>query len=169
MGVTSPTTHFVAAFGFDGELVGLARRNTSELSPKWIEKCEQLLIQEGETFKASFGKTLEHIEVHLASESGLGLGTFYVNGHVFLSTAYLTGKNRDEEGKVIGMFIESLRRVERVRLANGSEPFETMRTLRERPLHIAVFWADPAISAQDEELAKELSMHFAAAYFKRTV
>jgi hypothetical protein len=138
---------FIAPFALDGELMGLARWHVSDLSPKWIDVCRKLLQQHGSVFRVSFGQMFGHFEVKLTSSGGAGFGVFYAN---------------DE----IDMFLESLRSTSIVQRVKACEQaFAKMLEISERPLNIVVAWANPNVARQDYELVKELSTHFAAAFF----
>lgn len=101
----------------------------------------------------------------MTSANGAGLGIFYAHGDIALSTAYLRGDDRNAEDELISMFVSSLRRLKTVQGSQGNDlPFEQVFSLNERPLHVVVVWANPKISADDQELIRELSNHFAGAF-----
>ena len=156
---------FVAPFAPDGELVGVAAWDLASLSPRWLSLCEAMIRSLGPNFRSPLAGPLGHLEVRLTSAAGTGLGTFLANGRLMASAAYQRGADVAVEQEVVRMFIESLRRAAPVQHATTSDqPFEAMATLRDRPLQIVVPWADPAASAQDEQLVRELANHFAAAF-----
>lgn len=159
---------FAAPFAVDGELVGIGRWEVAALSLEWLLVCEEMIRNNGACFRASFGQMLSHIEVKLTSASGPGLGMFYAHSRLILSTAYLSGYDPAAEQKVVGMFIESLRRVDLVHHAKATnQPFAAMATIAERPLHVVIPWPVEDVSEPDQELVRELANHFAAAYLCR--
>lgn len=159
------TTFFVAPFAADGELLGVGAWQLSDLSPKWLNFCEVMLRDLGPVFRTSLGGPLSHLEIKLTSADGAGLGIFYAHGQIAVSTAYLRGQDANAELAVLRMFIVSLRQVDMVKnFQINSSPFESVLSVRERPLHVVVVWGNPNISNQDQELIRELSNHFAGAF-----
>ena len=162
------STFFLAPFAYDGELMGVGTFKLSELSPKWLGICEAILAHEGEVFRVSLQEALSHLEIQLTSSNGIGLGTFYAHGHVALSTSYLRGDDFDAESELLQMFVSSLRQVNLVQNARVNDlPFQQVFGMKERPLYVVVAWANPKISAEDQELIRELSNHFAGAFLCR--
>ena len=165
----TPRDHFFSApFAFDGESQGIGEWELSALSPRWLDVCEQLLRQHGPVFRTSLGHKLSHLEIELTSARGAGIGTFRAHNRVVISTGYLRGQDAVADSEVVQMLINSLRRVPIVQSAKSTpSPFEEMKSIVERPIHLIVAWADPNVSEQDEELVRELANHFAAAYLCR--
>jgi hypothetical protein len=162
----NPGTHWVAPFALDGELLGVELVRADALSPKWLDVCRHFLDAHGPVFRASFGQMLQHLELKLTSQAGHGLGTWYANQQIVVSTAYLNGRDHRAEMDMLAMFVDSLRRNDAVQQAKATpQPFAQMATPDQRPLHVVVVWANPAVSDQDTELVRELSTHFAAAFF----
>jgi hypothetical protein len=119
----------------------------------------------GASFRTALDQNLSHLEIALTSFGGVGVATFYAHGNIAASHAFCTGGNRTAEDEVLRMFVDSLRRVDVVRKAQVTErPFEAALTIEERPLWVVVAWGNPAVSAQDEQLIRELGVHFAAAF-----
>ncbi|MFS2205191.1 hypothetical protein [Variovorax sp. Varisp36] len=159
------TSFFVAAFGIDGEFVGIKKESLDSLSDKWIYICRDYLRHYGEDFDVPWSGNLSHIRTKFTSEAGAALATFSVDGKIASSIALSTGFSKEAELLVLKMFANSLRRIEIVKnSAKSSEPFEEIFSIDDRPLMILVQWADPEISEQDLHLIRELSLHFAAAY-----
>lgn len=158
----------VAAFSFDGELIGTGTRQLDQLSPRWLSACDVMLRENGDVFRGSLGAQLSHIEIQLTSADGTGLGMFFVNGTLALSTAYFPGKSASTESSVMSLFVNSLRNTPRVMEAAESPlPFEALLSVGNRPLAALVFWAPNDVDEGDHELVQELSTHFAGAYLCR--
>ena len=155
----------IAAFGFDGELLGTKTHHVNQLSPRWLSVCEALLRECGEVFRRSMGAQLAHIEIQLTSSNGAGLSMFYVNGVLALSLVLFRGENEEAESTVGRMFVDSLRNSRVVQEATDSpRPFEDLLHLKMRPLFALVVWPPDQLSEVDADLVRELSTHFAAAY-----
>jgi hypothetical protein len=152
--------YHVAVFLPDGSLEGLAKRDVSDLSPKWLQTFSDFLRANGEVFRASLGGPLGNIDIKLTSTSGAGLGMFFVNGQLGVSTAYFSGANPASEAEIQTMFVASLRKSQPA----GSKAFGALLSITQRPLYVAVVWANPAISEDDHDLLSEMSDHLAAAF-----
>ena len=154
----------IAAFAPDGELQGTGVWRLSQLSPRWLAVCADLL-RKGDAFHAPLSGALSHLSVKLTSGNGAGLGMFFVNENLATSTAYFRGENSKAEAQVLDMLLDSLRSTPLVRVAtSSSRPFEAFRTLSQRPLNVVVPWGSSEISEADHRLVRELSNHFAGAY-----
>jgi len=161
---------FVAPFAFNGELMGIGKCEVSELSLKWLDICRAILNDHGPVFRVSLGDSLSHLEIKLTSANGAGLGIFYAHSEIELSTAYLSGDDPKSENDILSMFVSSLRKSNVVQNSQiNSLPFEEVFSVKERPLHIVVVWANPKISDEDQELIQELSSHFAGAFLCQRV
>ncbi len=57
-------------FAIDGEMIGLATWRLADLSPRWLSACQQLLEENGPSFRVSLGQTLDHLEINLTSADG---------------------------------------------------------------------------------------------------
>jgi hypothetical protein len=161
-----PDGFYIAPFGIDGKLEGLEFWKASRLSAKWLTACGQFLDEQGFVFDASWPGNLSHIQTRFTSASGAAIVTFMTSGRVAASILLASGYAPAAEHEVIGMFIESLRHVELVRVASGALPsFERVRSISERPLMVVVPWPDPAIPERDHQIVRELALHLAAAFF----
>jgi hypothetical protein len=165
----SPITNFCgAAFAADGELLGTRTRPISELSPKWLKICDELIEFHGPVFKTSLGQNLSHIGVSVTSASGAALCTFSVHGSVTLTTAYFLGMFPSAESELQAVMLASLRNTHLVQAAAESDkPFESLLGLQQRPLCVFVFWAPDGVSEQDNDLVREFGEHLAGAFFMR--
>jgi hypothetical protein len=158
----------VAAFGFDGELIGTGTRQLDQLSPRWLSACDVMLRENGAVFRKSLGAQLSHIEIQLTSADGAALGMFFVNGALAISAAYFRGESATIEASVMSMFVDSLRNIPAVQEAAESPlPFEALLSVETRPLVALVFWAPSDVNEGDHDLVRELSTHFAGAYLYR--
>jgi hypothetical protein len=157
----------IAPFAADGASLGTGFWHFSKLSPKWIETCRGFLVAHGASFRASWGQQLDRIDTKLTAANGAGIGTFYVDGIPAASTLYLSGANEAVDEEVRQLFIGSMLNVQAVRAcASTPTPFSSIRAIRDRPLCVVVVWQDERISDEDSALVRELSNHFAAAFFQ---
>ncbi len=156
---------FTAAFGADGELIGVLQRGLSNLSPRWLQFCRGLLAQGGEAFRTALPEPLDRLEVKFTAASGAAIATFSVSGQLAASAAYLRGDDSGAERELLGLFVESLRRSAVVRQCQASpEPFQSVFGLSQRPLHVVVPWGNPQVAEQDDDLVSELGNHLAAVF-----
>lgn len=166
--MVGPASFEIAAFGFDGDLLGTATRHVSALSQRWLTVCSELLEDYGEVFRRSMGAQLSHIEIQLTSANGAGLGMFYVNGALALSVGLFRGVSEETESAVFNMFVDSLRNSGVVQVATDSaRPFDDLLQLKKRPLFALVAWPPDGLGEIDADLVRELSTHFAAAFLCR--
>ncbi|WP_395027824.1 hypothetical protein [Comamonas odontotermitis] len=166
--MVGPASFEIAAFGFDGDLLGTATRYVSTLSQRWLTVCSELLEECGEVFRRSMGAQLSHIEIQLTSANGAGLGMFYVNGALALSVGLFRSDSEETESAVLNAFVDSLRNSRVVQAATDSpRPFDNLLQLKKRPLFALVAWPPDELSETDADLVRELSTHFAAAFLCR--
>jgi hypothetical protein len=157
---------FIAPYAPDGEFLDIGFWKYTQLSLPWIENCKAFIGTCRQTCKTTWEGLLERVETTLTSASGAGLATFYVDNVVDISCAFASGMNSDADLECIRLFVESLRRVDFVRQASLlAEPFESIKTIPNRPLTAVVVWPQPAITDGDHQILRELSTHFAAAFF----
>lgn len=159
----------VAVFTADGALEGTGTQRVAALSKKWIDVCRGMLAECGPKFRVPLGP-LRHLEVGLTSSDDIGVGMFFANSHIALSTLYL-GKQSGPEAaaELMEMFLASLRRAMPVAAQQHERPaFSDLTEIHERPLYAVVVWANPAVSEDDYQLLREFSTHFAAAFFGLT-
>ena len=163
----SSETLCIAAFAADGELVGTGRWTVSDLSPNWVEVCHRLLRENGPSFRVSFDRPLDHIEVKVASAAGSALCSFFANGEIVLSSACVSGLAESADREVLELFRQSLLRVPLVHPMAGARPFHRLFSLSERPLVAVVCWGNPGVSDEDNHLVRELGVHLAGAFFSQ--
>jgi hypothetical protein len=158
--------YFVAAFGVDGQLVGVRPRSASQLTPGWLGFCRKLLTDGGPVFQCVMPqKELQHIALRFTSAEGAALVKFEVRGALATTAVALKGLNTAAEAEVLGMWVESMRRVRIVQeAAKEKTPFQTAFSLTERPVYIVVPWPDRRITEPDRQLVQELENHLAAAF-----
>ena len=144
--------YFVAPFAPDGEPIGVAGRLLSELSPKWLGFCHELLASKGEAFRCAIPlPPLQHITLQVTAGSGTALVSFLVNDQPASSAVALTGQDPAAEADVLRMFVDSMRRVPLVQqTAATGKPFESLFTLAVRPVYVVVLWANPRISREHQ-------------------
>lgn len=160
----APIIH-VAAFAFNGELVGEGQWRLNDLNARWLATCRAFLAAHGPSFTSAFPAPLDHLELKLTGAQGAALATYSVHGQVAASAAYLRGENLTAEQALLEMFVQSLRRTPIVQQSQSdAAPFGAVLELRARPLHVVVSWGTSAISDDDHELVTELGNHMAAAF-----
>jgi hypothetical protein len=161
--VTSTPDYFIAPFAPDGELIAVAGRSLSELSPQGLQFCRKLLEENGPVFHIFVPKPgLEHIRLQITSNSSATLVSFTIRGHAATSAVALRGTDTACEAEILRMFVDSMRRVPFVQQAAASAaPFEAAFRLAQRPLYIVVLWASPAISDGDLGRVQELENQLA--------
>lgn len=162
------STFHIAAFGVDGDLVGMDMWSSERLSGKWLAICKEYLDRHGSAFDEPWSGPLSHLRTKLTAARGAALVTFSSNGSIVSSLALASGKSEETEKSVLEMFVNSLRQTQPVRVAARTQaPFQQVLQIAERPLMIVVPWAHESISEQDHALVRELSIHLAAAFFLR--
>lgn len=165
-GMSRPKGFFVAPFAPDGELLEIGFWQASQLAPKWLDACRRFLDSNGQNFRASWGQQLDHIETKLTADCGAAIGSFYSGGEMAISTLYLSGTAPTVDDEVTELFLRSMRGVGLVKAAQTSaKPFESILTIGDRPLTVVVVWENPAVTESDAQVIRELSLHFAAAFF----
>ena len=166
--MTPRPDYFVAPFTPGGDLIAVAGRSVSELSPRWLDFCRGLLRERGPVFHEPVPlPPLSHITLRFTSVDGAALVGLTVHGNAVSSAIALRGENPVTETDALKMFVESLRAVPLVKqAAEGASPFEAAFGLNERPLYVVVPWADPQIADGDQQLVMELENHLAAAFLR---
>jgi hypothetical protein len=155
----------VGSFAVDGELVEQGQVQHSQLSARWLTMCREVLLEHGPSFRIDLQGPLCHLGVKLTSDGGTGLGEFYVHGQLVLSTAYFSGTSPNSDAEVQAMLIASLRgTVAVMRFASNPLPFESIQGIVDRPLVVAISWP-VAVPDQMHSQVRELSLHFAGAFF----
>jgi len=162
----SPTnkTYYVAPFVFNGEFLGVAEWNVSDLSVRWLGFARELLCASGSSFKCSLPDPFERVSLKFTSTQGAALVNFELDGMPAASSVYLRGDNMVTELEVLQMFVKSMRGVEAVRRTQAtSEPFNEIFSVTERPLHIVIPWPT---DEKNDSIIRELNNHFAVAFFQ---
>lgn len=158
----------VAPFGINGELEGSEYREIDSLSRKWLAICQQYLTIHGDVFDAPWGGNLSHVRTRMTAINGHAIVGFSVLDVPAVSVALASGVSPASESEMLGLFVNSLRKIDRVtHTAESGKPFEQVYGIRERPLMIVVAWPESAISVQDHALVRELAIHTAGAFFAR--
>lgn len=155
----------IAAFAPDGALEGRGTRNVADLSEKWIGFCRSLIDANGLVFDRLLTMSLAHIGIKCSGIHDAALVTISVHDRTQTTFALIRSDSKSAT-QVLAMFVDSVRRnASRQQLAPAAAPFGEMLGIEERPLMALVIWCDPAISDQDNDLVRELGLHFAAAFF----
>lgn len=158
---------YVAAYTADGTGKGVVFREFTELSGRWLLACRDFLRNRPASFDAAWQGELAHLSTRVTMAAGVALVAFKVRGTPAASVLLARGENEAAEVELVGMFIESLRRVKLVQtFAAGPEPFDSLRNLEERPLMVMVPWPYEDIAEEDMALVQELSTHLAGAFLE---
>src|SRR5215813_3980005 len=108
-----------------------------------------------------------HIRTRLTSARGAGLCAVYVNDHIAWSSLLLRGNDRGAELATSKMYVNSLQRTDFLQVfAALPEPFAEVLSMSERPLMAFVPIPDEAVSDQDYDVVRELSLHLASAFLR---
>lgn len=163
----SAADYHVALFAPDGSLTRVAPCSVSVLSPRWMDFWRQVLGTYGRVFKTAIPiPPLSHIEVRFTGGDGWALVGFTVQGQPVTSAVALTGRNPAGEAEVLQAFVDSLRRTRAVRTFITDEPpFQAVFSVTQRPLYVAVIWANPSVNDEDHETVIEFESHLAGVYF----
>jgi len=157
----------VATFTIDGSLEGKGRWMYRDLSAKWSNICDELLRAKGVNFNYTWSGPLSHIRTRLTSVRGAALCTIYVNGHTNIMSLLLRGHNDGAERDMSRMWVSSREKLHLVQAVTTlSEPFAEILSLSERPLMAVVPVPDGSISDQEQDEARELSLHLASAFLR---
>ena len=157
----------ILPFSPDGDPVGRGIWRSSQLSPKWLAICEDVLLKRGMIFDAAWQDDLSHIRTKFTSASGAAVVSFFAHHAIASSLLLLSGISPQAEREISGMFVESLRRTNAVTAAGtGVQPFSQINSITDRPLMVVIPWPSDGVSATDHDLVRELGVHLAAAFFK---
>jgi hypothetical protein len=157
----------LAAFDATGELVGQTSFDPAQLSPKWLQFCDELLTANGERFAVNLPVPLNRIALRFTAASGAAMATFSASGHLANSILLLSGHEPDADNEVRQMFHQSISAsISRLGLTRNPSPFRDLVNIAKRPLACVVAWGSSHVSDEDDSLVKELSWHLAAAFFE---
>lgn len=135
----------IAHYALDGESLGVATRNSADLSQQWMDVCSQFFDTHGPIFSESMGGTLSRYMVKCTA----GMFEFRVaESRVFVG-AVLVGRNEEQDralAKVLALHVKSV---------DVPTP---------RPLFVVVNLLNQEVTQNDQHAMFELAVHFAAAY-----
>jgi hypothetical protein len=158
---------FVGAFSLLGDFEGQSARRYENLSEKWIGLCRELLVELGTTFDYRWSNQLSHLRTKLTSAKGVGICTIFIKEQVAASMLLMTGKDELAEQAVIRMHQSSLRdSVPLIATGQDDGGFSRIASIVERPLMVVVPFPNKSVSEEDQDIVREISWHFAAAYFQ---
>lgn len=161
---THPGFH-IAPFSADGSCCGVGFWKNSDLSPRWIAAANDFLAANGPVFRKNWDGVLGDYETHLTSAQSCALATFLAKGRIVVSTLLLSGLQPQAEAELQVLFASSMQRLPTV--PASTSVLEGIRRITDRPLSIVFITADPQVSDQENDIVRELSTHFAAAFFNR--
>lgn len=158
---------FVASFSAFGEFVGTGWWRYEKLSKKWTARCRELLVGLGESFDYRWSAELSNLRTKLTAAKGTGLCTFFIGDQVVCSMLLLIGINERAERDAMHMFASSLQgNIPSSMSEQVGGSFFKMTSIAERPLMVVVSFPNESMSEQDQDIVRELSWHFAAAFFQ---
>lgn len=153
----------VRHLAFDGEELGTATIDTSELSEKWLAVADNLL-NDGPIFTRTLGSTLGHYEIKCTA----GICEFLVSGAPAFFVMLLPSDAEDQNQKLFEVFAAQLTSSLPVKEEYSDiEAFlENIASVAERPACVVINWFNAHIAPRDQEAMFQFVCHFAAAYFK---
>jgi hypothetical protein len=156
----------VLPFAIDGASVGKGYWEESQLSQHWLSFCRDFLKGNGPALERSLPGNLSDIGIKFTSGSGAALLTLTVQGRLIVSSVMVSGHSPTADAEVARMFVESLTRMTRGRVPElQNVPFSDLLTAAERPLIALVHWPDDNVTEDLDEMIRELTLHFAGAFF----
>ncbi len=158
----------IAPFSPAGPLTEPAFCGFSILSPEWVANCRTFLREHGPVFQASWGQPLGNISTKLTSSDGAGLGTFFLDQKPILFTHYLSGLDEDIDADVTAMFTEMIRNILTLEVKQGPGLLRDIPRLSQRPLLSVFVMPNDRLGEEDFNMIRELSTHFAAAFFQES-
>lgn len=154
----------VAAFVIDGTSEGQSKWNLSSLSPKWIDLCSGLIRTSGPILDHTLEGPLSHLRVQCTFANGTALITISVHGRPVSLAAFASGMSSTADLDTLTMFATSIAQASAGFHASNDGAFADLPAIPYRPLLAVVPWPDDLITDQEHTLARELMMHFAAAF-----
>jgi hypothetical protein len=158
---------FVAAFSAFGHFEGVGSWEYQKLSAKWIGLCRELLDELGDSFDYRWSDNLAHIRTKFTSAQGAGICTIFVNDLTASSILLMSGYNEGVERDVAKVFISSVHTpLLSSPLGRAEAGFSEIKAISDRPLMVVVPFPSQEISADDQEIVRELGWHMAAAFLQ---
>jgi hypothetical protein len=158
---------FISVFSAFGDFEGKGWWGYEKLSEKWTALCRDLLVNLGEVFDYQWSDQLSHVRTKLTSAQGVGVCTIFIKDQVVSSMLLMAGKNEAAEQDAVSMYVSSLRdTVPSSMLKQVDGTFSEVASIAERPLMVVVPFPNNEVSEQDQDIVRELSWHFAAAFFQ---
>jgi len=165
---TNVSSFFVAPFAIDGEAVGLGETRLANLSQRWLDFCAQILDSNGMVFRITLPAPFDRIALRFTASAGTALVSFFVDGQLVVSAAFLSGDDLSAEKELLGLFVASLQRTDVVQQSRSvAAPFSEVFGLAKRPLQVVVPCVTPDISDEDHTVVQQLCTHLAGTFFCR--
>ena len=158
-----PPFFTVAPFAIDGAPEGQAKWSVTDLSPKWIDLCSRLIVQNGAIVDHSLDGPLSHLRVQCAYGNGAALITIAVHGRPVSMAAFASGNSSAADMDTLAMFAATIAQASAGFHKSNDRAFSALPAIADRPLLTVVPWPDDLISDQEHALARELMLHFTAA------
>ena len=160
----------IAAFAFDGELVGQDFWPDSEFDEQTLDEVGAFLSRHGPVFEAHGTGDRSAVRTKFTSASGTALATVFCRAELVCSLLIMSGQCPAADQTLAGMFIDSVARSSlALQAAESSTPFAAIRTLDQRPLVVVVTWPVNAVTDGEHRLIRTHSLHLAAAFLRRTL
>ena len=144
-------TFSLSHYAPDGELLGSAEFSISQLSPRWLSVCGDLLDAYSPVFSRSMGSTLERFSIECAGP----ICYFKVGGAVLYSTILLATSAAATREQSLAHF--------RGQLAQDA----SLAAPEHFPAFLVLDTFAPGIDESDRAALFQLAYHFAGAYFSR--
>lgn len=151
----------MAPFACDGELLGVGSWSSGNLSTDWLTRCAALSEFEHPN-TIHLAQPYNDFSVCSTVVDGVALATFRYRDTIAASAVISNGQDRLTETDIFRMFLDSIRNVELVRLAETNRGFDTLWSIQERPLMVVVPWPIHEMTDSDSEVVTQFSIHFAA-------
>lgn len=151
-------------FASDGESLGSRLLEASQLSPRWLAVCSELLADNGPVFECSMGSTLEHYRIKCTA----GIVHFSVSNAPALFAAIVPDQPHVQAEAVLTTFATHVGALTPVKqqCPDVASFQRAIAAIPERPAYVVLNWFNAEVPEPDQEAIFQLSLHFAAAYLR---
>lgn len=155
----------LAVFSIDGELTGVRRWDSSELDPKKVQECRQILASNASQGRGSLRAPNDAVGYTYTTHHGAALLTMSVAANIGVSVLLASGSSPSVDRQYMDLFCISVSKASPVATLGSGERFRKMLSLTHRPLGVAVIWGNPQISDNESDVMREFTCHFLGAFF----
>ena len=139
----------LAQYAPDGEILATGNLSVSQLSPRWLDLCSDLLNTYGPVFSRSMRSTLERFSIECAAP----ICHFKVDGSILYPTVLLVSSAEANHRQAVAHFVAQL---------SSDTPF----TAPDRfPAFLVLNTFAPGIDENEGAALFQQAYHFAGAYF----